>query len=126
MISTVATLTGVKGTTVHTLSFYHYKWKLKCSIIKLCWQASISTTRGHDLSLTSFSPNRPYLFVLNPFMSPPLRVTALEVNISRWAFKAISLSSWGADATILGTANLALVHFTAEYCLVLQYPCLPY
>ena len=30
--------------------------------------------------------------------------------------KQLAGSSWGADATILRTAILALIHFTAEYC----------
>ena len=52
-----------------TLSFYLYKWKFNLSTTKIVQQSSIFTTRRHDMSLASFSTDRPHHFVLNPFIS---------------------------------------------------------
>ena len=50
-------------------------------------------------------------------VSPTASVTSQEADITRVAFlRRLAGSGWGAGATTLRTATIALVHSTAEYC----------
>ena len=110
-----------------TLSSCLYKWKLKFSTTKTVWAAFHLYNRESRRELNVFANGQALPFCVGPtyvgtkldrttHVSPTLRVTAEEVNILRWAFIAIGRSSWDADASVLRTATLAMVHSMTEYC----------
>ena len=82
---------------------------------RLCQQPFIFTTRRQYISLKFLSMDKPYCFVLNPLGIKLDRALMFLQHLQSLHKKLTLGSSWDADATILCTATLALVHFMAEY-----------
>ena len=119
-------LEGTLTQQMATLSSYLHKWKLKLSATKLCRQPSIFTTEaGHGLNIVSngqalpFYAEPTYLRIkLDRALTFRQHLESLRKKLTSRVglLKRLAGSSWGADATVLRTSTLALVHSTAEYC----------
>ena len=94
---------------------------------RLCRHPFIFTTTRRNVSLTSLSKEQALLFFAEPtYLDIKLdRALTFYQHLESLCKKLTSHvgllgkllgSSWGADATILCTATLALVHSMAEYC----------
>jgi len=106
-----------------TVGEYFQTWKLKLNTTKTVSAASILTTGKLNVSLKSNTTTKPCSSALSPntldrSLMYRRHLESLRKQLtSRVALlRRLAGRGWGAGATTLRTATLALVHSTPEYC----------